>query len=155
VVSPLFFPGGDIGALAVHGTVNDLAMMGATPLALTVAYIIEEGFPLNDLRRIVTSVGRAATAAGVPVVAGDTKVVPRGAADGIFLTTSGIGRRLPGARVSAAFARPGDSVLISGPIGAHGGTVVPTHPSRVHLRTLLGSSRIVTMLLGEQLPRIC
>ncbi|ABW12802.1 hydrogenase expression/formation protein HypE [Parafrankia sp. EAN1pec] len=124
VVSPLFFPGGDIGTLAVHGTVNDLAMMGATPLALTVAYIIEEGFPLDDLRRIIASVGSAAAAAGVPVVTGDTKVVPRGAADGIFVTTSGIGRRLPAARVSAAAARPGDAVLVSGPIGAHGTTVL-------------------------------
>jgi hydrogenase expression/formation protein HypE len=126
VVSPLFFPGGDIGALAVHGTINDLAMMGATPLALTVAYIIEEGFPLDDLRRIVASVGAAAAAAGVPVVTGDTKVVSRGAADGIFVTTTGIGRRLPAAHVSAAFARPGDAVLISGPIGAHGTTVLST-----------------------------
>jgi hydrogenase expression/formation protein HypE len=129
VVSPLFFPGGDIGALAVHGTVNDLAMMGATPLALTVAYILEEGFPLDDLRRVVASVGAAASAAGVPVVSGDTKVVPRGAADGLFVVTSGIGRRPPAARVSAAFARPGDAVLLSGPIGVHGVAVLAARES--------------------------
>ncbi|WP_433618723.1 hydrogenase expression/formation protein HypE [Dactylosporangium sp. CA-139114] len=126
VVSPLFFPGGDIGALAVHGTVNDVAMMGAAPLALAVAYVIEEGFPLADLRRVTASVGTAAAGAGVPVVTGDTKVVGRGAADGLFVTTTGLGRRLPGAAVSAAFARPGDAVLLSGPIGAHGTTILST-----------------------------
>jgi hydrogenase expression/formation protein HypE len=126
VVSPLFFPGGDIGVLAVHGTINDLAMMGATPLAMAVAYIIEEGFPVADLQRVTTSIGAAAAAAGVPVVTGDTKVVGRGAADGLFVTTTGIGRRLPEARVSAAFARPGDVVLLSGPIGAHGTTILST-----------------------------
>ncbi|MEV4141580.1 hydrogenase expression/formation protein HypE [Dactylosporangium sp. NPDC049742] len=126
VVSPLFFPGGDIGVLAVHGTVNDVAMMGASPLALAVAYVIEEGFPVADLRRVTASIGAAAAAAGVPVVTGDTKVVGRGAADGLFVTTTGLGRRLPGARVSAAFARPGDAVLLSGPIGAHGTTILST-----------------------------
>jgi hydrogenase expression/formation protein HypE len=124
VVDPLFFPGGDIGALAVHGTVNDVAMMGAEPLALALAFVIEEGFPVGDLRRVVASVGGAATAAGVPVVTGDTKVVGQGAADGLFVTTTGIGRRLPGASVSAAGARPGDTVLLSGPIGLHGTTVL-------------------------------
>ena len=124
VVHPLFFPGGDIGALAVHGTVNDVAMMGAEPLALALALVIEEGFPVEDLRRVVASVARAATAAGVPVVTGDTKVVGKGAADGLFVTTTGIGRRLPGASVSAAGARPGDAVLLSGPIGLHGTAVL-------------------------------
>ena len=124
VVSPLFFPGGDIGTLAVHGTVNDVAMRGARPLALTVAYIIEEGFPLDDLRRVVESVGTAARTAGVPVVSGDTKVVGRGAADGLYLTTTGLGRRLDGSRISAGNARPGDAVLLSGPIGRHGMAVL-------------------------------
>lgn len=124
VVSPLFFPGGDIGALAVHGTINDVAMMGAEPLALSIAYVIEEGFPLADLRRVAESVGRAATSAGVPVVTGDTKVVDRGAADKLFITTTGIGRRLPGATPSADGGRPGDAVLLSGPIGLHGTTVL-------------------------------
>lgn len=126
VVSPLFFPGGDIGKLAVHGTINDVAVMGGEPLALALAFVIEEGFPLAELRRIAGSVGEAATAAGVPVVTGDSKVVGRGAADGLFVTTTGIGRRLPTARFSAAAAQPGDVVLLSGPIGAHGVTVLST-----------------------------
>jgi hydrogenase expression/formation protein HypE len=124
VVHPLFFPGGDIGRLAVHGTVNDVAMMGGAPFALSLAFIIEEGFPLEDLRRVATSVGEAAVEAGVPVVTGDTKVVGRGAADGLFITTTGIGRRLPGAHLSAAAALPGDAVLLSGPVGLHGVTVL-------------------------------
>jgi len=124
VVSPLFFPGGDIGSLAVHGTINDVAMRGARPVALAVAYVIEEGFPLTDLRRVVASVGEAARAAGVPVVTGDTKVVGRGAADGLFITTTGIGRMLAGARPSAAAARIGDAIVLSGPIGQHGTAIL-------------------------------
>ena len=124
VVSPLFFPGGDIGTLAVNGTVNDLAMRAAMPVALAVAYVVEEGFPLADLRRVAASVGTAARAAGVPVVTGDTKVVGRGAADGVFVITTGIGRRLPGAAPSAAGAEPGDAVLLSGAIGRHGTTIL-------------------------------
>ena len=124
VVSPLFFPGGDIGRLAVHGTINDVAVMGGEPIALSLAFVIEEGFPLEDLRRVATSVGEAARAAGVSVVTGDSKVVGRGAADGLFVTTTGIGRRLPRARFSAAAAAAGDVVLLSGPIGAHGVTVL-------------------------------
>jgi hydrogenase expression/formation protein HypE len=126
VVSPLFFPGGDIGRLAVHGTVNDVAVMGGEPLALALAFVIEEGFPIDELRRVADSVGSAATDAGVPVVTGDSKVVGRGAADGLFVTTTGIGRRRPGARFSAASPHPGDLVLLSGPIGAHGVTVLST-----------------------------
>ncbi|MFD5319223.1 hydrogenase expression/formation protein HypE [Streptomyces sp. NPDC127098] len=126
VVSPLFFPGGDIGALAVHGTVNDLAMRGAEPLALTVALVVEEGLPLAELRAVLDSLGAAARAVGVPVVAGDTKVVGRGHADRLFVTTTGVGRRLPGLSPSAAGARPGDAVLLSGPIGAHGTAVLST-----------------------------
>jgi hydrogenase expression/formation protein HypE len=124
VVDPLFFPGGDIGALAVHGTVNDLAMRGATPVALTVALILEEGLPLETLRRVVASIGLAARRASVPVVTGDTKVVGRGSADQIFITTTGIGRAHPSARPSAKMIRPGDVLLLSGPIGAHGVTVL-------------------------------
>jgi hydrogenase expression/formation protein HypE len=126
VVDPLFFPGGDIGALAVHGTVNDLAMRAAMPVALTVAYVVEEGLPLAELRRVAESVGSAAVAAGVPVVTGDVKVVGRGAADRMFVTTAGVGRRLPGIAPSAARARPGDAILLSGPIGCHGVTVLST-----------------------------
>lgn len=124
VVTPRFFPGGDIGSLAVHGTVNDLAMRGARPVALTLAYVIEEGLPLAELRAITASVAAAAAECGVPVVTGDTKVVGSGAADGIYLTTTGVGQRLPGATISAARARPGDAVLVSGPIGAHGVAVL-------------------------------
>ncbi|GIF13938.1 hydrogenase expression/formation protein HypE [Actinoplanes teichomyceticus] len=126
VVDPLFFPGGDIGALAVHGTVNDLAMRAAMPVALTLAYVVEEGLPIADLRRVAASVGAAAVAAGVPVVTGDTKVVGRGAADRLFVITAGLGQRLPGAAPTAAGARPGDEVLLSGPIGCHGVTVLST-----------------------------
>ncbi|NBM17730.1 hydrogenase expression/formation protein HypE [Streptomyces sp. GC420] len=126
VVSPLFFPGGDIGSLAVHGTVNDLAMRGAEPVALSVALIVEEGLPLDELRAVLTSLGRAAREAGVPVITGDTKVVGRGAADKVFINTTGIGRRIPGLSPSAAGARPGDALLLSGPVGLHGTTVLST-----------------------------
>jgi len=126
VVDPLEFPGGDIGALAVNGTVNDLAMRGAQPVALAVALIIEEGFPLADLRRIVRSIGRAATEAGVPVVTGDTKVVGRGCADKLFITTTGIGHRTPEARCSASAIESGDAVILSGPVGLHGVTILAT-----------------------------
>lgn len=126
VVSPLFFPGGDIGSLAVHGTVNDLAMRGAAPVALSVALILEEGLPLTDLAAVARSLGKAAQDAGVPVITGDTKVVGRGAADKVFITTTGIGRRIPGLSPSAAGARPGDAVLLSGPIGLHGTAVLST-----------------------------
>jgi hydrogenase expression/formation protein HypE len=120
VVKPLFFPGGDIGSLAVHGTINDLAMAGARPLYLSAAYVIEEGFPLAELRRIAESMGRAAEAAGVSIVTGDTKVVERGAADGVFINTTGIGLIRDNVSISAAAARPGDVILLSGTLGDHG-----------------------------------
>ena len=120
VVSPLFFPGGDIGSLAVHGTINDLAMAGARPLHLTASFILEEGFPFAELARIAASMGRASRDAGVPVIAGDTKVVERGKADGVFIATAGIGLVPPGLDLSGDRARPGDVVLLSGPIGDHG-----------------------------------
>ncbi len=120
VVKPLFFPGGDIGSLAVHGTINDLAMGGATPLFLSAAFIIEEGFAIDDLRRIVASMHEAAAAASVQVVTGDTKVVEKGKGDGIFINTTGIGIVADGMELSANRAQPGDKVLLSGPIGEHG-----------------------------------
>ncbi|MCX4904029.1 hydrogenase expression/formation protein HypE [Streptomyces sp. NBC_00878] len=126
VVSPLFFPGGDIGSLAVHGTVNDLAMRGAWPLALSVSLIVEEGLPLSELRSVMTSLGKAAQDVGVPVVTGDTKVVGRGAADRLFINTTGVGQRHELLCPSAALAHPGDAVLLSGPIGLHGTTVLST-----------------------------
>ena len=120
VVDPVFFPGGNIGSLAVHGTVNDLSMQGAAPAYLTMGLILEEGLPLEDLARILDAAAGAAREAGVVVVAGDTKVVPRGHADRIFINTAGIGRIPDGVDVSARNARPGDVVLINGPIGDHG-----------------------------------
>lgn len=120
VVSPLFFPGGDIGSLAVHGTVNDVAVMGARPCYLTASFILEEGFPLADLARIVASMAAAADRAGVRLVAGDTKVVEQGKGDGLFITTTGVGVMPEGLTLSGDRARPGDAVLISGTIGDHG-----------------------------------
>ncbi|HHO69402.1 MAG TPA: hydrogenase expression/formation protein HypE [Gammaproteobacteria bacterium] len=120
VISPLFFPGGDIGSLAVHGTINDVAMSGARPLFLSAGFIIEEGFPLADLERIVASMARAAREAGVPVATGDTKVVERGKGDGVFITTTGIGVVPPGVTISGELARPGDAILLSGNLGDHG-----------------------------------
>lgn len=124
VVTPLFFPGGDIGRLAVHGTVNDLAMSGARPLFLSAAFILEEGFPLDELRRIVDSMAEAARAAGVAIVTGDTKVVNKGSADKLFITTSGIGLLPAGRAISAQLASPGDKVILSGTIGDHGMAVM-------------------------------
>jgi hydrogenase expression/formation protein HypE len=120
VVTPLVFPGGDIGSLSVHGTINDVAMAGARPLYLSAGFILEEGFPLADLKRIVESMAAAARAAGVPVVAGDTKVVEKGKGDGVFITTTGVGVVPEGVDISAERARPGDAVLISGTLGDHG-----------------------------------
>jgi len=120
VVRPLVFPGGDIGELAVNGTVNDLAVSGATPLALTAGFVIEEGFPLDELRALVRSAARAAEAADVAVAAGDTKVVERGAADGLYVTTAGIGLVDLRVRIDPARVQPGDRVLVSGGIAEHG-----------------------------------
>jgi hydrogenase expression/formation protein HypE len=126
VVTPLFFPGGDIGHLAVNGTVNDLAMSGAKPLYLTAAFIIEEGLALEDLQRVVHSMARAAEDAGVSIVTGDTKVVNRGSADKLFITTAGVGLVPDGVSISASNAHPGDVVIVSGPIGDHGITIWST-----------------------------
>ena len=120
VVSPLFFAGGDIGCLSVHGTVNDLAVMGATPLYLAAGFILEEGFALADLERIVASMAQAATQAGVPIVTGDTKVVERGKADGVFITTTGVGVLPEGVHLGGERVQVGDAVLLSGTIGDHG-----------------------------------
>jgi hydrogenase expression/formation protein HypE len=124
VVNPLFFNGGDIGELAVYGTVNDLAMCGAEPLYLSAGFILEEGFPIEDLTRIVASMKRAAARAGVSIVTGDTKVVPKGMADRVFINTAGIGRITRDVRISAANAQPGDKVILSGQIGDHGVTIL-------------------------------
>jgi hydrogenase expression/formation protein HypE len=120
VVKPLFFRGGDIGSLAVHGTINDLAMGGAKPLFLSAAFIIEEGLPMETLRKVAASLGRAATACGVQVVTGDTKVVEKGSGDGLFINTSGLGLVYPGVSLLASQARPNDVVILSGYVGDHG-----------------------------------
>jgi hydrogenase expression/formation protein HypE len=124
VVSPLFFPGGDIGDLAVNGTVNDLSMAGAIPLYLSAGFILEEGFPIADLTRIVASMQAAALRAGVQVVTGDTKVVEKGKADGCYINTAGVGVIGDGISLGVARARPGDAILVSGPIGDHGVTIM-------------------------------
>jgi hydrogenase expression/formation protein HypE len=124
VVSPLFFPGGDIGDLAVNGTVNDLSVSGATPMYLTAGFILEEGFPVADLTRIAASMRDAAAAAGVRIVTGDTKVVERGKADGCYINTAGVGVILGGVSLGVASARPGDAIIVSGPIGDHGITIM-------------------------------
>jgi hydrogenase expression/formation protein HypE len=120
VVSPLFFAGGDIGKLAVHGTINDLAMVGAEPLYLSAGFILEEGFPITDLRRIVASMASAAADAGIAIVTGDTKVVQRGKADGLFINTAGVGIVRATWPLGQTQLQPGDKVLLSGPIGDHG-----------------------------------
>jgi hydrogenase expression/formation protein HypE len=120
VVSPLFFPGGDIGKLAVHGTVNDLAMVGAKPLYLSAGFILEEGFAIDDLRQIVNSMAQAAREAGVSIVTGDTKVVQRGKADGVFINTAGIGLVQATWPIGQGYVQPGDRILLSGPVGNHG-----------------------------------
>ena len=120
VISPLFFPGGDIGSLAVHGTINDLAMCGAQPLGLSTGLILEEGLPMEDLWRLVQSMQRAAQIAGVPILTGDTKVVDRGKGDGVFINTTGLGLVPSGVHVSPRRARPGDLVLINGAVAVHG-----------------------------------
>ncbi|MBK7813536.1 MAG: hydrogenase expression/formation protein HypE [Rhodocyclaceae bacterium] len=129
VVSPLFFPGGDIGCLSVHGTVNDVAVMGAKPLYLSASFILEEGLPLADLAKIVESMAKAAKEAGVAVVTGDTKVVEAGKADGVFISTTGVGVLPDGVALSGDRARPGDVILLSGTIGDHGMAIMAQRES--------------------------
>jgi hydrogenase expression/formation protein HypE len=124
VVTPLFFPGGDIGKLAVNGTINDIAMSGAEPLYLSAGFILEEGFPMADLKRVLESMRAAASEAGIEIVTGDTKVVEKGTADKLFINTSGIGAIHSPVKISAAAAQPGDKVIVSGSIGDHGTTIM-------------------------------
>ena len=151
VVKPLFFPGGDIGSLAVHGTVNDLAMGGAQPLFLSAAFIIEEGLPMETLRAVVTSLQRAAAAAGVQVVTGDTKVVEKGSGDGLFINTSGIGVVPEGIQLSASQARPGDRVLLSGAIGEHGIAILAKREGLEFESELASDSAALHTLVAEML----
>jgi hydrogenase expression/formation protein HypE len=124
VVSPLYFAGGDIGCLSVHGTINDVTMMGAAPLYLSAAFILEEGFLISDLKLIVDSMAKAAREAGVPIVTGDTKVVEQGKGDGVFITTTAVGVVADGVNLSGDNAKPGDKILLSGTIGDHGMAVM-------------------------------
>ncbi|MCD8082096.1 MAG: hydrogenase expression/formation protein HypE [Clostridiales bacterium] len=124
IVSPAFFPGGNIGKLSVCGTVNDLACMGAKPLYLSCAFVIEEGYPMEQLAQIAASMAATASEAGIRIVSGDTKVAGKGQADGVFITTTGVGLLTEGVRTSGAFAKPGDSVIVTGDIGRHGCTIL-------------------------------
>ncbi len=151
VVSPLFFPGGDIGALAVHGTVNDVAVMGAKPIYLAASFILEEGFPLAELKRIVESMGAAARAAGVAVVTGDTKVVEQGKGDGVFITTTGVGVVPDGVEVGGDRARPGDVVLVSGHIGDHGMAIMSLRESLAFVSEIQSDSAALHGLVAEVL----
>ena len=154
VISPLFFPGGDIGCLAVHGTVNDVAMMGATPLYLSASFIIEEGFPLADLQRIVQSMGNAAREAGVPVVTGDTKVVEKGKGDGVFISTTGVGVLPAGMSISGRNAQVGDVVLLSGTIGDHGVAVLSQRESLAFETTIQSDTAALHTLVADLLATV-
>jgi hydrogenase expression/formation protein HypE len=152
VVTPLFFPGGNIGELAVNGTVNDLAMSGARPLFLSAAFIMEEGLEIDDLSRIVESMARAARAAGVSIVTGDTKVVNKGSADKLFITTSGVGLVPEGVAISASNVRPGDAIIVSGSIADHGMAVMSVRESMEFEGAILSDTAplysIVEAMLG-------
>ncbi|MGA8392755.1 MAG: hydrogenase expression/formation protein HypE, partial [Burkholderiaceae bacterium] len=154
VVSPLFFPGGDIGSLSVHGTVNDVAMAGARPLWLSAGFILEEGFPLADLQRIVTSMAQAAADAGVPVVTGDTKVVQAGKGDGVFINTTGVGVTRPGVHLSGSLARPGDAILVSGTMGDHGVAVMSVREGLSFGTTLLSDTQSLHTLVAAMLDAV-
>ncbi len=154
VVRPLFFPGGDIGRLAVHGTVNDLAVGGARPLFLSAAFILEEGLPIDDLRRIVTSMRRACDEAGVSLVTGDTKVVDHGKGDGVFITTAGIGLVPPGRSLSIHAARAGDRILVSGTLGDHGIAILSLREG-IEFETVLESDTAPLTGLARTILETC
>lgn len=154
VVSPLFFPGGDIGCLSVHGTVNDVAMSGGKPLWLAAGFILEEGFPLADLERIVVSMAQAARDAGVPIVTGDTKVVEEGKGDGVFITTTGVGIAPDGINVSADRARPGDRILLSGFLGDHGVAIMSERENLSFETTIRSDTAALHTLVAAMLDAV-
>ena len=154
VVRPLFFPGGDIGSLAVHGTVNDLAMCGARPLALSCGLILEEGLEMAVLARVVESMRRAAAAAGVTIVTGDTKVVDRGKGDGVYINTAGIGRIPDGIDISPRRARPGDKVLLSGAIAEHGIAILSVREGLAFEAPIVSDSAALHGLVGPLLAAL-
>ena len=151
VIAPLFFPGGDIGSLAVHGTINDVAMAGAKPLYLSAGFIIEEGFPLSDLNRIVQSMAQASKEAGVPIITGDTKVVEKGKGDGIFITTAGVGMVPFGINISGDRARPSDAIIVSGTMGDHGVAVMSKRENLEFETDLLSDSAALHGLVAEMI----
>ncbi len=154
VVSPLFFPGGDIGCLSVHGTVNDVAMSGAKPLYLSASFILEEGFPLADLKRIVDSMAHAAREAGVPIVTGDTKVVEQGKGDGVFITTTGVGVVPEGVNISGDRARPGDAILVSGTLGDHGVAIMAQRESLGFETTIQSDTAALHKLVARMVEAV-
>ncbi len=149
VISPLFFPGGDIGSLSVHGTINDVAMSGARPLYLSAGFILEEGFPMADLEKIVISMAHAAHDASVPIVTGDTKVVNRGKGDGVFITTTGIGIVPHNVMISSEQAQPGDAILVSGTIGDHGIAIMANRENLDFETTIKSDSAALHTLVAD------
>ena len=149
VISPLFFPGGEIGSLAVHGTVNDVAMSGAQPLYLAAGFILEEGFALADLEKIVISMAAAAKHAGTPIVTGDTKVVERGKGDGVFINTTGVGIVPEGVNISGDRAQPGNAILISGSMGDHGVAIMAGRENLQFETTLVSDSAALNSLVAD------
>jgi len=154
VVSPLFFPGGDIGCLSVHGTINDVAMAGAVPLYLAAGFILEEGFPLADLKRIVESMAAASREAGVPVVTGDTKVVERGKGDGVFITTTGVGVVPAGIEISGDRARPGDRIIVSGTMGDHGVAIMSLRENLTFETTIRSDTAALHRLVAAMIAAV-
>ncbi len=151
VIKPLFFPGGNIGSLAVHGTINDLAMSGAVPLFLSAGYILEEGLSMDDLGRIATSMAQACRDVNVQLVTGDTKVVNKGSGDGVFINTSGIGLVPPGVHIAADQARPGDAILVSGTIGDHGMAIMSVREGLTFETEIVSDSAALHTLVASML----
>lgn len=154
VVSPLFFPGGDIGSLSVHGTINDVAMSGAKPLYLSAGFILEEGYPLADLEKIVISMATASKDAGVPIVTGDTKVVERGKGDGVFITTTGVGVVPDGLDISGSNAQAGDVILISGHIGDHGVAIMSSRENLAFETQIVSDSAALHGLVADMVTAV-
>jgi|TARA_B100001079_G_scaffold32802_1_gene24684 hydrogenase expression/formation protein HypE len=154
VINPLFFPGGNIGSLAVHGTINDLSMSGAEPLYLSAGFILEEGFPFSDLKKIIDSMAKTAENAGVKIVTGDTKVVHRGQADGLYINTTGIGVIPNNINISAERALPGDAILISGPIGDHGIAVMAEREGLSYSTSLVSDAASLNGLVKSMVEAV-
>lgn len=154
VVSPLFFPGGDIGSLSVHGTINDVATSGAKPLYLTAGFILEEGFALSDLEKIVISMAKASRDAGVPVITGDTKVVERGKCDGVFITTTGLGEVPDGVDISGHNARVGDAIIVSGTIGDHGVAIMSSRENLQFDTQIVSDSAALHGLVADMVKAV-